>query len=115
MELVYVHPNREPYGHDDWRKMLKEGRLEIFFGQRCPVRQEGSIDGQPRFVCSVPDVVDGYRADQHPARPPYWVPTGVVTATMVEQAAQKALAEEREKQIQAQMAELENVEEVVKG
>jgi hypothetical protein len=86
MELVYIHPQGLPYGGSDFAKRIKDGTLDVCFaGIRAKVRLEGS-----RFLCSVPDIIEGHRADIHGA-PHGWFPTGVATARLVDDAAQAAL------------------------
>src|SRR5947209_4529027 len=93
-EYVFLHPDRKPYGGPEWQQSLKAGRLDVSIaGYHVPVRQEGDIDGKPRFVISLPDENDPMRAAriQNEARSHNWFSASVATAIVVEEAAQKAL------------------------
>lgn len=94
-EYVYLHPQREPYGGPEWRESLKAGRLDWSIGgRRIPVRQEGEIDGKPRFVCDLDDEKNrklGRFTVEEEARQHYWYPAAKATEIIVDEAARAAL------------------------
>jgi hypothetical protein len=101
VEMVYLHPQRLPYGGPEWKESLANGRLDVCIaGIRCKVRVDGEIDGHPRFVINVPDnPIEGYPAEVH-GKPGFWYPIPEATRIMVEEAAQAALGEVAEKKLE---------------